>query len=117
MTFSVSFSTLGAARVLAPAGELDAHTAPEFEAALQRCLDEGTPRIIVDGSGLSYVSSAGLGVFMAVLDDARAADGDIVVAALPADVFETFELLGFPEVLAFEPTLEAAAARFEPEAS
>ena len=121
-SFSVTFATLGAARVLALAGDLDAHTAPEFDAALQACLDAGDARIVADGAGLTYVSSAGLGVFMAFLDPAREAGGDLVIAALPARIFETFDLLGFPEVFAFEPTVAAAAARFDagaarPEAS
>ena len=112
-SFSVTFSTLGAARVLALAGDLDAHTAPEFDAALQTCLDAGDARIVADGAGLTYVSSAGLGVFMAFLDPARDAGGDLVIAALPARIFETFDLLGFPEVFTFAPTVEAAAALFD----
>ena len=111
-TFSVSFGRLGAARVLALTGDLDAHTAPEFEAALLACLAEGDARIVADGSGLTYVSSAGLGVFMSVVEPAREAGGDVVIAALPPRVFETFDLLGFPEVFRFAPTAAAAAALF-----
>jgi len=110
--FSVTFSTAGPARVLALTGDLDAHTAPEFDAALQSCLDAGDARLITDGSGLTYVSSAGLGVFMAYLEPARAAGGDLLIAALPERVFETFDLLGFPEVFRFAPTVEAAAELF-----
>ncbi|HEX8385499.1 MAG TPA: STAS domain-containing protein [Rubricoccaceae bacterium] len=112
-SFSVTFSAVGPAHVLALAGDLDAHTAPEFEAALQSCLDAGSVRLVADGSGLTYVSSAGLGVFMAFLEPARERGGDLVIAALPDRVFETFDLLGFPEVFQFAPTVEAAAALFE----
>ena len=112
-SFSVTFSTLGAAHVLALAGDLDAHTAPEFEAALRSCLDGGHARIVADGADLTYVSSAGLGVFMAFLEPTRSVGGDLVIAALPTRVFETFDLLGFPEVFRFAPTVEAAAALFE----
>ena len=108
----MSFFRRGAARVLALSGDLDAHTAPEFEAALTACLAEGDVRIVADGSDLTYVSSAGLGVFMAVLEPAREAGGDIVIAALPARVFETFDLLGFPEVFRFAATVDEAAALF-----
>ena len=99
-------------RVLAPSGELDAHTAPDFEAALQACLDDGDARLVVDGSGLDYVSSAGLGVFMAFVEPARMAGGDLKVAALPDRVFEVFDLLGFPTVFDMAPTVEAAVAAF-----
>lgn len=112
-SFSVSFSRLGAAHVLSLAGDLDAHTAPEFEAALEASLAAGDARIVADGAGLSYVSSAGLGVFMAFLEPARARGGDLVIAALPERVFETFDLLGFPEVFRFTPTVAEAAALFD----
>ena len=100
-------------RVLMPSGELDAHTAPDFEAALQACLDDGDARLVVDGSDLDYVSSAGLGVFMAFVEPARLAGGDLKIAALPDRVFEVFDLLGFPTVFDMETTVEAAVAAFD----
>ena len=61
--FSVSFDRRegppeAPVRVLELRGELDAHTAPDFEAALQACLDDGDARLVADGAGLDYVSSA-----------------------------------------------------------
>lgn len=115
MSFSVTFRRAPAddrVCIVAPVGELDAHTAPEFEAALQHALGQGDARIVVDGAGLAYVSSAGLGVFMACLEPAREAGGDLKVAALAPRVFEVFSLLGFPEVLDMTESVDAAAARF-----
>lgn len=115
-TFSVHFrdadTPVGPARILALNGELDAHTAPEFEAAIQTCLDDGQPRLIVDGSGLDYVSSAGLGVFMAFLETTRQAGGDLKIAALSERVFEVFDLLGFPTLFDFAATVDDAAVQF-----
>lgn len=113
MNFSVAFRRHGAACVLAPEGELDAHSAPEFEAALQKALDDGDTRLVVDGSGLGYVSSAGLGVFMAYVEPAREGGGDLKVAALPPRVFEVFDLLGFPQVFDVTATVEEAVALFD----
>lgn len=115
-TFSVHFrnadTPAGPARVLALNGELDAHTAPEFEAAIQTCLDNGQSRLIVDGTELDYVSSAGLGVFMAFLETTRQAGGDLKIAALSERVFEVFDLLGFPTLFDFAATVEEAAVQF-----
>ena len=116
--FSVSFDQrAGTAeapvRLLALRGELDAHTAPDFEAALQACLDDGDARLVADGSGLDYVSSAGLGVFMAFVEPARDGGGDLKIAALPERVFEVFDLLGFPTVFDMHETVEGAVAAFE----
>ncbi len=128
-SFSVSFRTLSApeaapalasgerdVRVLDLTGELDAHTAPEFENALQAALDGGYARIVVAGDELRYVSSAGLGVFMAFLEPVRVRGGDLKIAALTPDVFEVFDLLGFPLLFDLAPSAEDAAARFAPEA-
>ena len=101
-------------RVLELHGELDAHTAPDFEAALQACLDDGDARLVADGAALDYVSSAGLGVFMAFVEPARERGGDLKIAALPQRVFEVFDLLGFPSVFDMHPTVEGAVAAFEP---
>ncbi|PAP76885.1 STAS domain-containing protein [Rubrivirga marina] len=116
--FSVSFDRRtgtpeAPVRVLALRGELDAHTAPDFEAALQACLDDGDARLVADGSGLDYVSSAGLGVFMAFVEPARDGGGDLKIAALPERVFEVFDLLGFPTVFDMHETVEGAVTSFE----
>lgn len=117
-SFSVSFRDLdapdtgAAVHVLDLHGELDAHTAPEFENALQSCLDRDRVRLVVAGEELRYVSSAGLGVFMAFLEPVRQRGGDLKVAALTDEVHEVFDLLGFPLLFDLAPTAEDAAARF-----
>lgn len=119
-SFSVSFRDLDppddgpAVHVLDLHGELDAHTAPEFENALQGCLDRGKSRLVVSGEALRYVSSAGLGVFMAFLEPVRQRGGDLKVAALTEEVHEVFDLLGFPLLFDLAPSAEEAAARFSP---
>lgn len=113
MSFSVTFRSADrGVRVVAPTGDLDAHTAPEFEAALQHAMAAGDVRLVVDASGLAYVSSAGVGVFMACLDPARDAGGDLKVAALSERVREVFDLLGVHEVLDVAETVEAAVGAF-----
>ncbi len=94
--FSVGFRTEAHIRILDLNGELDAHTASELEAALQKCREEENYRIVANGKHLKYISSAGLGVFMAYIEEIREAGGDIKIAELQASVFNIFDLLGFP---------------------
>jgi len=98
--------------VLDLSGELDAHTAPEFEAALELARAGGHSRLIVNGADLQYVSSAGLGVFMAFVEPLRAAGGDLKVAALQPRVYEVFDLLGFPLIFDVKEKEEEAAGAF-----
>ena len=120
-SFSVTFRDLpadaspGAAdavRVLDLVGELDAHTATELEAAFQKCLDDGRVRLVANGERLQYISSAGLGVFMAYVEQVRQGGGDIKIAALQERVYDVFDLLGFGTLFDLEETEAAAAARF-----
>lgn len=77
-------------------GYLDAHTAPDFENALQELVDEDRVRIVVNLSELNYISSAGLGVFMGFIEDIRSKGGDIKLAEPTEKVYRVFDLLGFP---------------------
>jgi anti-sigma B factor antagonist len=77
-------------------GYLDAHTAPDLETAFQKLLSEKKYNIIVNFRELSYISSAGLGVFMAYVEDIRKNSGDIKLTNMTSKVFNVFDLLGFP---------------------
>ncbi|MCY3595592.1 MAG: STAS domain-containing protein [Bacteroidota bacterium] len=111
--FSVAFRDAGSATILAVCGELDAHTAPELESAIKKCRDEGKSNLIVSGSELDYISSAGLGVFMAFIEEIRTLGGDIKICALKPRIFDVFDLLGFPKIYHIVETEEEALSLFE----
>ena len=111
--FSVGFRDRGTVKVLSLRGELDAHTASELEAAIQKCKDEHDYRIVVNGTSLRYISSAGLGVFMAFIEEVRSKGGDIKIAGLQPKVFNVFDLLGFPMLFDIVDDEDAAVALFE----
>ena len=111
-TFQIERSDKGDVRVLALDGYLDAHTAPVFEKAIQDEFESGRLRMVVDCSRLSYISSAGLGVFMSFIEEIREAGGDIKLAAIVPKVYQVFEVLGFPALFEIEDSVDAAAAKF-----
>ena len=111
--FSVAFRDAGDATVLAIRGELDAHTAPELESAIKKCRDEGKTKLVVNGHELEYISSAGLGVFMAFIEEIRTLGGDIKICALKEKIFNVFDLLGFPLIYHIVETEEEALSLFE----
>ncbi len=94
--FEVNFRYENELVFLDIAGFLDAHTAPDFENALKNAILDGNKRIIVNFKRLDYISSAGLGVFMAFIEDLRKDNGDIKLAEMSDKVFSVFDLLGFP---------------------
>lgn len=82
--------------VLELKGYLDAHTAPELESLFQRLLTDKKFRIVVNCKDLTYISSTGLGVFMAYIEDVRKNQGDIKLSNMTPKVYNVFDLLGFP---------------------
>lgn len=110
--FSVARSTEGDLTVLALEGFLDAHTAPEFEAAIQKEIDENRIQLVVDCSKLTYISSAGLGVFMGFIEELRERGGDIKICGLTPKVEQVFEILGFHALYDIVPDVPAAAQCF-----
>jgi anti-sigma B factor antagonist len=110
--FAVHRSQEGALSVLGLEGYLDAHTAPQFERAIQDEIDAGRVRLIVDGAQLRYISSAGLGVFMSFIEEIREKGGDIKICALPPKVRQIFDILGFHAIYDMVDTRAAAATRF-----
>ncbi len=110
--FSVGFRTDTSIEVLELNGELDAHTASELEAAIKKCRDESKNRIVINEANLQYISSAGLGVFMAFIEELRASGGDIKIAALQPKVYNVFDLLGFPMLFDIVDTEKEAIQKF-----
>jgi anti-sigma B factor antagonist len=94
-------------------GELDAHTAPELENRIKKLIDEEKHFIIVNFNSLDYISSAGLGVFMAYIEDVRALGGDIKLTNMKPSVYNVFDLLGFPTLYDILDDEIEAAQRFK----
>jgi anti-sigma B factor antagonist len=107
-TFKINVRETASINVLDLKGYLDAHTAPDLEKAFQNLLDEKKYKIIVNCADLTYISSAGLGVFMAYIEDVRKNQGDIKLSNMSAKVFNVFDLLGFP--LLYDITKDEAEA-------
>lgn len=82
--------------VLDVSGELDAHTASQLENSLKTLIDNEQFKIVVNCSRLEYIASAGLGVFMAYIEDVRGLGGDIKLSNMTDRVYNVFDLLGFP---------------------
>jgi len=86
---------VGDVTVISPRGFINAHTVRQFEQALATTLADGNQKILINGSGLAYIASAGLGVIMGTIEEVRSRGGDIRLAELNETVRNIFEVLGF----------------------
>jgi len=102
----------GPVAIVALAGRIDANTSGELERDLFRRLAAGEIRMLLDLSGVDYVSSAGLRVLLRAANTVRDKGGRLVLCALGRSVREVFELAGLLEVFAIEDSREVALSRF-----
>ncbi len=93
-------------------GYLDAHTAPHLESAISNIISAGKNKILVNFRDLEYISSAGLGVFMAFIEEIRDKGGDIKLSNMKPKVFSVFDLLGFPLLFDIENEEKEALEKF-----
>src|ERR1700676_3113141 len=110
--FTIQSSTQDDLVVLSLDGHLDAHTAPDSENAVQQEFAAGHKRLIVNCERLSYISSAGLGVFMSFVEEIRATGGDIKICGATPKVLQVFEILGFPAIFDLLPDVPATVQRY-----
>jgi len=112
--------TYADAVVVAPAGRLDHDNCDAFRAGLNPILEQAAPqrqRVVLDLSGLEYVSSAGLRCFMLAAKEASRHGGKIVLAGLRPVVAEIFQISRFDMVFELFPSVREALAALSPSAS
>ena len=110
--FNVNLRGVGSVSVIDVKGYLDAHTAPELETIFNKLLDERQFRVVVNFNELKYISSAGLGVFMAYVETMRENNGDIKFSNMKENVYNIFDLLGFPILYEFYTEEKEAIHKF-----
>lgn len=111
--FNINHKQVDSFDVLELSGELDAHTASQLENSLKELIDREKHRIIVNCRNLDYIASAGLGVFMAYIEDVRSLGGDIKLTNMNSKVYNVFDLLGFPTLYDILDDEEDAIDKFE----
>ncbi len=90
-------------------GRVDSNTSGELERFLVARGAE--PRLVVDLSGIEYVSSAGLRVFLMLAKKVKLYGGRMALCGLSPAVRQVFDLAGFTTLFIVEPTVEQAFAR------
>ena len=111
--FNVNVREVGVVNIIELKGYLDAHTAPELESAFNKLIDDHSYKVVVNFNELNYISSAGLGVFMAYVETMRENKGDIKFTNMKENVYNIFDLLGFPMLYEFFKEEQEAVEKFE----
>lgn len=81
-------------------GRLDTNTAPQLEAELKRSVS-GVTELVLDFTGLEYISSAGLRVLLAA-QKVMNKQGKMVLRGVNGTIMEVLEITGFVDILTIE---------------
>jgi anti-anti-sigma factor len=106
---SIEHSTVDGIRVVTLRGEID-HGVKEalHQALLPRNGDDEAPRIVADLSGVTFIDSSGINVFIHAHQRVSAAQGWLRLAGIRGPVMRVVELVGLDAVVACHSTVEEA---------
>ncbi len=93
-------------------GRMDANSSPDGEDAIQSLVRSGRTKIVVNASGLSYISSSGLRVLLAGLKLARDVGGDIRLSCLQPQIRDVITMTGFNRIFTIFDREEEAVKSF-----
>jgi anti-sigma B factor antagonist len=94
-------------------GKVDSYTAPDLTKAIEALNNESRYKLVLDFSGLEYMSSAG---FRALLVGQRNCKrfnrGEIVLALVPKRIMDALELTGFTPLFKIYDDITSAVGYF-----
>lgn len=106
---TINESSAGDVQIMALEGRLDTATSADFDFAAEAHADKPS-KLLIDLSGIQYVSSAGLRVFLMLAKKLQKAQGKLVLCNMSAGVREVFDIAGFSRILRIEADREAGIA-------
>ncbi|PLR95567.1 anti-sigma factor antagonist [Bacillus sp. T33-2] len=87
-------------------GEIDAYTAPKLRETLFPMSEKEGVKIVVDLTGVSYMDSTGLGVFVGVFKNVRAQNGEFKIVGLSDRLQRLFEITGLADIIDINSQIE-----------
>lgn len=96
--------------VISLSGRLDAVTSPQAQRELEHAV-AGNPRLLVDCTDLSYLSSAGLRAIVIAHRNAVDGGGKLALHVPGTEVMQTITISGVNRVIPIHSTLDGALAQ------
>jgi anti-anti-sigma factor len=95
--------------VVRPESRIDSSNAAAFESRCAALIAEGPRKVVIDFSGVDYISSAGLRVLLVAAKSARSQGGALTLCGLRGGVREVIEVSGFDTLLGVHDGVNEAA--------
>ncbi|QWB21517.1 MULTISPECIES: STAS domain-containing protein [Streptomyces] len=102
-TLTIDHRDTATGPVLAVAGDLDYAQAPELRLQVDQVTLAPGQCLVLDLSGLAFCDSTGITALLAARQHALAAEADIVLAGVPANLLRVLTLVGLDQVFTLRP--------------
>ncbi len=98
--------------ILRMRGRLDAVSSPSAEKKVFESINSGESKLLIDFSGVSYLSSAGMRMLLSTTKKLKSLSGRLVVCSVTSNVMDVLKMSGFDHVLEISQTEEEGLRRF-----
>jgi anti-sigma B factor antagonist len=95
----ITMKELDDVRVVVLEGNMDTNTSPDAEIEINKLIESGATKIIINFESVDYISSAGLRVLLATAKKLKSVQGDLKICCLNSTVQEVFDISGFASIL------------------
>lgn len=89
--------------VVRVSGRLDAASSPQLEKRINSIIDSGHFKLLLNFSGVDYLSSAGMRLMLSVSKKLKTLEGKVVACSLNDEVMEVVKMAGFHQILELYP--------------
>ena len=108
----INVKTIRQVAVVELDGRIDGRTAAQLQDRILPLIQQGS-KIVLDMTGVTYMSSAGLRLLVLTYRQVSDSDGDLVLAVLSEKIRDTMSITGFLPYFTVYDTVEAALAALE----
>ena len=97
--------------VIAPEGEIDLNSSNLVKHQLEPVIADKRPKVVLDLSGVSYIDSSGLAVFIEAMQRVQAYGGAFVLCGLRESVSHIFNIARLDQVFQIFPDRATAESQ------
>jgi anti-sigma B factor antagonist len=101
----INVKAVGQVMVMEVAGDIDSNTAPQAQERMLHLAQLGS-RIVLDMSGVGYMSSAGLRMLLSMYRQVSRQNGSMVLIGLAEEIKDTMSITGFLNFFTIRDTVD-----------
>ncbi|KIC71337.1 STAS domain-containing protein [Candidatus Protochlamydia amoebophila] len=109
---SIKEELKGDVLVLRMQGRLDAISSPSAERKVFDYINNGQHNLLLDFSGIDYLSSAGMRMLLSITKKLKTLSGKLVLCLVTVNVMDVLKMSGFDHVLELVQSEEEALKKF-----